>query len=67
MKPIKEVKISPGCISCGTCEVICPEVFFINDVSHVKDGINYTKHEESIKEAVQMCPVQVIKIVSNES
>lgn len=67
MKPIKKVKISPGCISCGTCQVVCPEVFYLNDVSHVKKDIDITQYEACIKEAAQMCPVQVIEIISDES
>ena len=40
-KKIKEVKISPGCISCGTCAVVCPKVFNINGgISSVKEDIN---------------------------
>ncbi|MBU1008025.1 ferredoxin [Candidatus Dependentiae bacterium] len=67
MEQIKKVTISPGCISCGTCEVVCPEVFYIKDVSCVKDGVDITQHEGCIKEAAQMCPVQVIEIVLEES
>lgn len=59
---IKEVKISPGCISCGTCQVVCPEVFQVDNVCSVKDGVDLNKHEECIIEAEQMCPVSAISI-----
>ncbi|MCK4500723.1 ferredoxin [Candidatus Babeliales bacterium] len=59
---IKEVKISPGCISCGTCQVVCPEVFQVNDVCSVKEGVDLNEYEECISEAEQMCPVGAISI-----
>ena len=59
---MKKVKITPGCISCGTCEVVCPEVFEVTDVSHVKDGADLQKNEAKIKEAAEMCPVGVIEV-----
>lgn len=57
---IKKVVIEPGCITCGLCEVIAPEVFTVTDISHVKEGISYAPHENEIKEAAALCPVQVI-------
>jgi ferredoxin len=59
---MKKVYISPGCISCGTCEAICPEVFEVKDVSHVKPDADINKYETLIKEAADICPVQTIKI-----
>lgn len=59
---MKKVYISPGCISCGTCEAVCPEVFEVNDVSHVKPNADINKYEALVKEASDICPVQVIKI-----
>jgi ferredoxin len=62
MKRIKNVTISPGCISCGTCEVVCPKVFYLDDVSCIHKNVDLTEYQECIKEAAEMCPVEVIKI-----
>lgn len=59
---IKKVFVSPGCISCGTCEAICSDVFQVNTTAHVKPDADIKKHEELIKEAADICPVQAIKI-----
>lgn len=58
---MKKVWITPGCITCGTCEFIAPEAFEVLDVAYVKKNIDIEKHETEIKEAVKSCPVQVIK------
>ncbi|MBD3231393.1 ferredoxin [Candidatus Dependentiae bacterium] len=57
-----KIKILPGCISCGTCEVVCPEVFKVSDVSHLKKDADLEQNKEKIKEAAQMCPVGVIEV-----
>jgi ferredoxin len=59
---MKKVKIEPGCISCGSCEFIAPEVFEVIGTSQVKEGVDYEKFQERIKEAAVKCPVQVIRI-----
>lgn len=59
---MKTVKIEPGCISCGSCEFLAPEVFKVIVTSQVKTGIDYKRFEEKIKDAAAKCPVQVIKI-----
>ncbi|KKQ33466.1 MAG: 4Fe-4S binding domain protein [candidate division TM6 bacterium GW2011_GWF2_37_49] len=59
---MKKVYISPGCISCGTCEAICPEVFEVKDISQIKPNVDINKYETLIKEASDICPVQSIKI-----
>lgn len=58
---IKKVWIESGCISCGECEEICPEVFMVTDECHVKADADISNHEEQIKEAADSCPVEVIK------
>jgi ferredoxin len=60
-KKIKPV-IEPGCIACGSCQFIAPEVFEVTDKSRVKQDIDYSKYAEKIKEAAAKCPVNVIKI-----
>ncbi|MDD2550022.1 MAG: ferredoxin [Bacteroidales bacterium] len=58
---IKKVWIEEGCISCGLCEEISPEVFKMEDVAVVIEGVSYSDFEDSIKEAAEDCPVEVIK------
>ncbi len=57
---IKKVTIGPGCISCGLCAFIAPELFEVTDISHLKEGADFSKHEAALKEAAKSCPVQVI-------
>jgi ferredoxin len=57
---MKKVWINPGCISCGTCEFIAPEVFQVTDISHVKKDADLQANAEKIKQAVASCPVSVI-------
>jgi ferredoxin len=59
---IKKVSIIPGCISCGTCEVICKEVFTVKDISYVNESIDPALYENEVLEAADMCPVSVIKV-----
>ncbi len=57
---IKKVTIKPGCISCGLCAFIAPELFEVTDISHLKEGANPAQHEEKLKKAAEQCPVRVI-------
>jgi ferredoxin len=59
---MENVKIEPGCISCGSCEFLVPEVFKVIVTSQVKQGIDYKQFEDRIRDAAAKCPVQVIKI-----
>ena len=59
---MKNVKIEPGCISCGSCEFINPEVFQVIGTSQVKAGVSFDEFNARIREAAAKCPVQVIKI-----
>jgi len=56
-----KVWIEDGCTSCGLCEDTCPEVFEIDDVSTVKEGVDYSKYTSEIEEAAENCPVEVIQ------
>ena len=58
---IKRVWIEEGCTACGLCEELCPEVFKVEDLATVIEGVNYDDYEEQIKEAAESCPVEVIK------
>ena len=63
---MKKVEITPGCITCGMCEFISPEVFEVLDVAHVKQGVDFKKYEKEIIQACKECPVQVIKYRENK-
>lgn len=58
---IEKVWIIEGCISCGLCSEIAPEVFRMEDVAVVNEGVNYSKFEAEIKESAENCPTEVIK------
>lgn len=58
---ITKVWIEEDCTSCGLCESECPEVFELEDIAVVKDGVDFSQFEEGIKEAAESCPVEVIK------
>lgn len=58
---MKKVTIQPGCISCGSCEFICPQVFKVKQTSEVIIHRQYDEHAELIRKAAQKCPVQVIE------
>lgn len=52
-----------GCISCGMCIEICPEIFRMgeDDVAEVYKEVN-EEHMEAAQEARDECPVAVISI-----
>jgi ferredoxin len=58
---IKKVWIEEGCSACGLCEDICPEVFKLEDLATVIEGVNFAEYEDKIKEAADSCPLEVIK------
>ena len=58
---MKKVLIEPGCISCGSCEFICPQVFRVVQTSQVNATADLNMHVDLIKKAALKCPVQVIK------
>jgi ferredoxin len=58
---IIKVWIEEGCSACGLCEEICPEVFKLEDVAIVIEGVDLSDYEDKIKEAADSCPVEVIK------
>ena len=62
---MKKLRIDPGCIACGACQFVAPDVFIVSDVSSVKSDIDLQKYESQIKEAVKCCPVGVIKYENN--
>ncbi len=57
---ITRVWIEEGCIACGLSAESCPEVFELKVLNTVIEGVDYSGLEEKIKDAADMCPVQVI-------
>lgn len=54
-----------GCISCGLCADICPEVFRMSekdDIAEVYVDEIPEELEDSVQEAADDCPVSVIHI-----
>jgi ferredoxin len=56
-----QVTIVEGCIACGVCESLCPEVFRVIDTAEA-DNAQVPGHELECREAATACPVSVIKI-----
>jgi ferredoxin len=53
-----------GCIACGLCTTICPEVFRMADdgLAEVYVDVVPEEVEDSAKEAEESCPVEVISV-----
>ena len=60
---ITKVWIEENCTACGLCADICPEVFVMDDLATVVQGLQYSDYEEEIKEAAESCPVEVIRYI----
>ena len=63
---MKKVWIKPGCISCGSCEFLCPAVFKVEVTSQVNATADLEMHANDIKLAAEKCPVQVICVSEKE-
>lgn len=62
----KKVTINPGCITCGLCESIEPEVFEVTDVARVRPDAPVMRCLQTVHRAAAECPVQVIQISDGE-
>ena len=49
------------CVACKICQAFAPRVFKVFDKMIVMPGIDYSKYENEIKEAVESCPTGIIK------
>jgi ferredoxin len=47
------------CVACGNCEEICPEVFQVEEVSHIITE-DFRNLEGCIEAAVENCPEDAI-------
>ena len=59
---ISKVTIEDGCIVCGVCETICPEVFKVDETVTVLKDADLEANENKIREAANSCPVSIIKV-----
>lgn len=55
--------IEEQCVGCGFCEGQCPEVFEVEDVSHVKVDTVADEYKNDVIEAIEGCPTSAIKEV----
>jgi ferredoxin len=40
--PLSKIWIEEGCTACGLWEEICPEVFKLDDIATIIEGVNYS-------------------------
>ena len=50
------------CISCGACAVVAENIFELNDKGEIIVKSQPGKLTESVKDAIESCPVDAIKI-----
>lgn len=61
LNQMNKVWIVDGCISCGLCSDLCPEVFRMEDVAVVIPGADLNANADKVIESAEGCPVEVIK------
>jgi ferredoxin len=60
---VKKIKIDKNkCIGCGTCAALAPEVFELDENNKARVKNPKGSDEETIRLAVDSCPVQAISI-----
>ena len=61
-----KITVDPDiCIGAGSCELLAPEVFGIDDKNKVFIKDNFDTDEETIKQAAMSCPVLAIMLEKN--
>lgn len=58
---MKVVVNKDTCIGCGACQAICPEVFEVDEVAEALIDEIPADLEESVRDAVDGCPVSAIE------
>lgn len=57
----KKVKVDQEkCIGCGSCQMIAPELFELNDEMKSEYIGGEMPDEEKLQEAIDVCPVEAI-------
>lgn len=60
---LMKAKVNEGCIACGMCVSLCPEVFRFNDEGLAEAYTDITEEtRETAEEARESCPVSVIDL-----
>ena len=60
---LMKAKVNEGCIACGMCVSLCPEVFQFNDEGLAEAYADITEEiKEVAKDARDGCPVSVIDL-----
>lgn len=55
-----KVKVNEGCLGCGACTGICPDVFELDDEGLAKVIVGETE-DPAVQDAIDGCPVGVIE------
>ena len=55
-----KVKVNEGCLGCGACTGICPDVFELDDEGLAKVIVEETE-DPAVQDAIDCCPVGVIE------
>ena len=55
-----KVKVNEGCLGCGACTGICPDVFELDDEGLAKVIVDETE-DSAVQDAIDGCPVGVIE------
>ena len=61
-----KIKVAEGCISCGNCAALCPDLFELKEKSVPKKPEIGDSELACAKDAAEQCPVSVIHITDTE-
>jgi ferredoxin len=51
-----------ACVGTGQCELICPEVFRVDMISHVLVDAPGPELHDQVREAADNCPTEAVRI-----